>query len=196
MAGAQDDNRQHFKKQPNRQDYNTNAKRKNSFAGNNKNVHNTTLPPASGTVTTSPTTPTSTSSNHTSFAGSGPALPSLKSALNHVPVNNFNAQEVSNYLNNTWKETFDRYHDTNIPEAEKPELYRSEKAWGPGGHVWGQKGHLMANGKDFFAELRKSSLAQASNAQPATANIKRTSSQRRTKFFGKNNQNNRNNGML
>ncbi|RIA83204.1 Rogdi leucine zipper containing protein [Glomus cerebriforme] len=168
MAGAQDDNRQHFKKQQNRQDYNGNAKRKNSFAGNNKNVHNTTLPPT-GTVTTSPTTPTSTSSNHTSFAGSGPALPSLKPAPDHVPVNNFNAQEVSNYLNNTWKETFDRYHDSNIPEAEKPELYRSDKAWG-NGHVWGQKGHLMANGKDFYSELRKSSLAQASNAQPATAN--------------------------
>ncbi|UZO24038.1 uncharacterized protein OCT59_016362 [Rhizophagus irregularis] len=192
MAGAQDDNRQHFKKQQNRQDYNANAKRKNSFAGNNKNVHSNTLPPASGTVTTSPTTPTSTSSNHTSFAGSGPALPSMKSAPDHVPVNNFNAQEVSNYLNNTWKENFERVHDNNLPEAEKPELYRSEKAWG-GGHVWGQKGHLMANGKDFFAELRKTSPTQASNAQPATANIKRTSNQRRTKFFGKNN---RNNGML
>ncbi|GES84301.1 hypothetical protein GLOIN_2v256789 [Rhizophagus clarus] len=168
MAGAQDDNRQHFKKQQNRQDYNSNAKRKNSFAGNHKNVHNATLPPPAS------------------------ALPSLKSTPEHVPINNFNSQEVSNYLNNNWKETLDRYHDNNLPEAEKPELYRSEKAWG-GGHVWGQKGHLMANGKDFFAELKKSSPVQASNAQPATANIKRTSSKRRTKFFGKNN---RNNGML
>jgi hypothetical protein len=75
--------------------------KKNQIAGNNKNIHNTSLPPASGTVTTSPTTPTSTSSNHTSFAGSGPALPSLKSAPDHVPLNNFNAQEVSNYLNNS-----------------------------------------------------------------------------------------------
>jgi hypothetical protein len=167
MAGAQDENR-HFKKQSNRQDYNTNTKRKNSFAGNNKNLHNTALPPASGTVTTSPTTPTSTSSNHTSFAGSGPALPSSKPASEHDPVNHFNAQEVSNYLNNTWKEALDRYHDNNLSDSEKPELYRPEKAWG-GAHSWGQKGNLMANGKDFFAELRKSLLSQASNAQPATA---------------------------
>lgn len=28
----------------------------------------------------------------------------------------------------------------NVYCLEKPELYRSEKAWG-GGHVWGQKGY-------------------------------------------------------
>jgi len=182
------------KKTQNRQDYNANAKRKNSIAGKNKDLHNNTLPPASGTVTPSPTTPTSTSSN-TSFAGPGPALPSLKPAPEHVPVNSFNSQEVSNFLNNTWKETLDRCHDTSLPEAEKPEIYKStEKAWGTkGGPVWGNKGNLMANGNDFFAELKKSPLAQVSNAQPATANVKRTSNQRRTKFFGKND---RNNGML
>ncbi|CAG8501131.1 17804_t:CDS:2 [Funneliformis caledonium] len=170
MAGAQDDNRQHFKKQPNRQDYNANSKRKNSFAGKNKDFHNNTLPPASVSVTPPPTTPTSTSSN-TSFAGPGPALPSLKPAPEHVPVNHFNSQEISNYLNNTWKETLDRYHDINLPEVEKPEMYKStEKAWvARSGPVWGIKGNLMANGNDFFAELRKPPLAQVSTAQPATA---------------------------
>ncbi|CAI2164051.1 10832_t:CDS:2 [Funneliformis geosporum] len=168
MAGAQDDNRQHFKKQQ-RQDYNTNSKRKNSFAGKNKDLHNNNnLPPAS--VTPPPTTPTSTSSN-TSFTVPGPALPSLKPAPEHVPVNHFNSQEISNYLNNTWKETLDRYHDINLSEVEKPEMYKStEKAWvARGGPVWGNKGNLMANGNDFFAELKKSPLAQVSTAQPATA---------------------------
>nr|CAG8443733.1 478_t:CDS:2 [Entrophospora candida] len=90
MAGAREEERQHFKKQQNdRRDYN-NAKRKNSFG---------------------------------------------------------------------WIEAMGKLRDNTIPDSEKPELYKStENAWGSkSGPVWGQRAHLMANGKDFFNELRKSS---------------------------------------
>ncbi|CAI2164259.1 4849_t:CDS:2 [Funneliformis geosporum] len=133
MTGAREDDRQYFKKQTNRQDYYYN--RKNSF----------------GTITPYSTVPLNSStiaSSHNSIT----ALPSLKPALEHTPVNNFNAREVSDFLNN-----------------KKPELYKStERAWGSrNGLVWGQKGHLMANGNDFFDELRKSSFSQVSNGQPS-----------------------------
>ncbi|CAG8739567.1 1773_t:CDS:2, partial [Acaulospora morrowiae] len=155
----------HFKKNE-RRDYN-NPKRKNSFAGKNKDLH-TNAPPVSTTVT-SPTTPTSNASF--SSGPPGPALPSLRPTPEHVPVNNFNSQEVDTFLNNGWKEELERYYN-NTPESEKPEMYKpTEKAWGPkSGPVWGQKPHLMANGNDFYTELRKSSPnVQVSNAQPATA---------------------------
>ncbi|CAG8448273.1 9703_t:CDS:2 [Funneliformis caledonium] len=149
MTGAREDDRQYFKKQTNRQDYYYN--RKNSF----------------GTITPYSTVPlnsTTLASNHNSFT----ALPSLKPALEHTPVNNFNAREVSDFLNN---KTLEQFHDDNLPESEKPELYKStERAWGArNGLVWGQKGHLMANGNDFFDELRKSSFSQVSNGQASIA---------------------------
>jgi len=88
----------------------------------------------------------------------------VKRSLEHYsPVNNFNAQEVSNFLNNTWKEALNQYYDNNLPESERPELHKSTTWEARGGLVWGQRGHLMANGNDFFAELRKSSLSQASS---------------------------------
>nr|CAG8466434.1 11584_t:CDS:2 [Entrophospora candida] len=82
-----------------------------------------------------------------------------QSVHEHVPVNNFNAQEVSDFLNNSWIEAMGKLRDNTIPDSEKPELYKStENAWGSkSGPVWGQRAHLMANGKDFFNELRKSS---------------------------------------
>ncbi|RIA98611.1 hypothetical protein C1645_870543 [Glomus cerebriforme] len=122
--------------------------------------------PASGTIPpySSILNSTTITSNLNSFPAAtvvtGPALPSVKRTIEHSPVNNFNAQEVSNFLNNSWKETLNQYYDDNIPESEKPEMHKSP--WGArGGLVWGQRGHLMANGNDFFAELRKSSLSQA-----------------------------------
>ncbi|CAG8482538.1 20202_t:CDS:2 [Rhizophagus irregularis] len=105
-------------------------------------------------------------SNHNSFVSAtvpGPSLPSVKRPLEHSPVNNFNAQEVSNFLNNSWKEALSQYYDNNLPEAEKPELHKSTTWEVRSGQVWGQRGNLMANGNDFFAELRKSSLSQASS---------------------------------
>ncbi|CAJ0898319.1 5067_t:CDS:2 [Entrophospora sp. SA101] len=58
-----------------------------------------------------------------------------------------------------WIEAMGKLRDNTIPDSEKPELYKStENAWGSkSGPVWGQRAHLMANGKDFFNELRKSS---------------------------------------
>lgn len=169
MAAAREEEK-HFKKTADRRDFNT--KRKNSFVGKNKELH-TATPPAAGTATPSPTTPTSagsTSSNASFASGPGPVLPNLRPVQEHIPVNNFNAQEVSAFLNNSWKEAMDRLHDSNVPDSEKPEKYTpTEKAWGnKGGLVWGQRGR-MANGNDFFTELRKSSPTQATNAQPATA---------------------------
>ncbi|RHZ76500.1 hypothetical protein Glove_197g49 [Diversispora epigaea] len=196
MAGAaREEDRQPIKKQNEKRDF----KRKNSYAGKNKNLHNTTSPAVSGTVTPSPTTPTSvgSSSSNASFSSGspGPALPSLRPTPEHIPVNNFNSQEVESYLNTGWKEAMDRFYANSPSEPDKTEMYSSGKAWGPrGGPVWGYKPHLMANGNDFFTELRKSSPnVQVSNAQPATANMKRMSSQRRTKVFGRNRDNN---GML
>ncbi|CAG8600817.1 11952_t:CDS:10 [Diversispora eburnea] len=148
------------------------------------------------TTTSSPTTPTSvgSSSSNASFSSGppGPALPSLRPTPEHIPVNNFNSQEVETYLNTGWKEAVERHYANSSSEPDKTEMYNAGKAWGPrGGPVWGHKPHLMANGNDFFTELRKSSPnVQVSNAQPATANMKRMSSQRRTKVFGRNRDNN------
>ncbi|CAG8618318.1 12299_t:CDS:2 [Acaulospora colombiana] len=170
MAGAREEER-HFKKND-RRDFNT--KRKNSFASKNKDLH-TNAPPVSATAT-SPTTPTSVGSttSNASFSSGSPnlALPSLRPTPEHVPVNNFNSQEVEAFLNSGWKEEIDRFYNQNNPESEKPEMYKSEKAWGKGVPAWGQKPHLMANGNDFFNELRKSSpnvQVSVSNAQPTTA---------------------------
>lgn len=75
----------------------------NDTAGKNKNLHTTTPQTVSGTTTSSPTTPTSvgSSSSNASFssASPGPSLPSLKQTPEHIPVNNFNSQEVETYLN-------------------------------------------------------------------------------------------------
>ncbi|CAG8757254.1 13335_t:CDS:2, partial [Cetraspora pellucida] len=165
-----------FKKQTDRRgDFN--PKRKNSLAGKNKDLHST-APLASGTVT-SPATPTpvgSTTSN-VSFS-SGPALPSSRPIPKHVPVNNFNSAEVSSFLNNGYHEAMDRYHNSSASgflnelfPLDKPDTYKppTESAW-DNKLVWGKKAHLMANGNDFFTELRKSiPNVTASNAQPATA---------------------------
>ncbi|RIB17071.1 hypothetical protein C2G38_2246608 [Gigaspora rosea] len=154
MAGTREEERQHFKKQNDRRGE-FNPKRKNSLAGKNKDLHSTT-PLASGTVT-SPTT-------------SGPALPSSRPVPEHVPVNNFNSAEVSSFLNNGFHEAVQRYHNNSDPE--KPDMYKppaEKNAWG-NKLTWGQATHLMANGNDFFTELRKSiPNVPASNAQPATA---------------------------
>ncbi|CAG8743500.1 26267_t:CDS:2 [Dentiscutata erythropus] len=176
MAGTREEERQHFKKQTDRRgDFN--PKRKNSLAGKNKDLHATT-PLASGTVT-SPTTPTSLGStaSNASFS-SGPALPSSRPIPEHVPVNNFNSAEISLFLNNGFHEAVQRYHSNSDPDLnellslEKPDMYKpptEKNAWG-NKLTWGQAAHLMANGNDFFTELRKSiPNVPASNAQPATA---------------------------
>ncbi|KAG9303393.1 hypothetical protein G9A89_013719 [Geosiphon pyriformis] len=170
-----------LKKQTDRREYN--PKRKNSF-GKNKELHMTPPPIPTAAASPSPTTLTSTASNSSFASGPGPALPSMRQTKEHIPVNNFNAQEVTTYLSNSWKEAIDRLHDNNIPEAvhittlsifskkftlgiskEKPELYRPPEVWGrPGGPAWGSRGH-MANGNDFFTELRKAS--QVTNSQSA-----------------------------
>ncbi|CAB4378976.1 unnamed protein product [Rhizophagus irregularis] len=150
MTGAREDDR-HFKKQTNY--YNNYNNRKNSFG--------TITPYSTATLNSA-----SFTSNHNSFVSAtvpGPSLPSVKRPLEHSPVNNFNAQEVSNFLNNSWKEALSQYYDNNLPEAEKPELHKSTTWEVRSGQVWGQRGNLMANGNDFFVELRKSSLSQASS---------------------------------
>jgi len=188
MAGLSREEERHFKKQTDRRDFNNNAKRKNSF-GKNKELHTSAIPTAAVVAPSpSPTTPTSNTSSFSS--GSNPALPSLRQTPEHISLNSFNAQEVAAFFKNSWNEAFDKYYDHNYHGSDKPEMYTSEKAWtklGHTGQAWVQnKGHLvfMANGNDFLTELRKSSTV-ANVQQPATANMKRTASQRRSKGFGK-----------
>ncbi|CAG8439595.1 1340_t:CDS:2 [Ambispora leptoticha] len=93
----------------------------------------------------------------------------LRPTQEHVPLNGFNAQEVTTYLNNTWNEVLARHYDINLSEAEKPELY-SPPVNKP---AWGQRANLMVNGNDFLTELRKSFQVTANhNTQQPAATAK------------------------
>ncbi|CAG8500789.1 1933_t:CDS:2 [Ambispora gerdemannii] len=143
MAGPTREEERHFKKQTDRRDFN--AKRKNSF-GKKQELQMSNPPNPTVAITTSsssPSTPsigitsTTTSSTTASTLASGPALPSLRPTQEHIPLNSFNAQEVTTYLNNTWKEVLERHYDSNLSEAEKPELYSppvNKPAWGQRGN--------------------------------------------------------------
>ncbi|KAJ5317348.1 hypothetical protein N7508_001856 [Penicillium antarcticum] len=62
----------------------------------------------------------------------------------HVPVRGFNAAEAKNVLKRG-------------PKESKPNQYKPTTKDAPNraSGAWGTKPHLMANGKDFFVELRK-----------------------------------------
>ncbi|OGE57153.1 hypothetical protein PENARI_c002G00339 [Penicillium arizonense] len=62
----------------------------------------------------------------------------------HVPVRGFNAAEAKNILKRGSRES-------------KPNIYKPTAKDAPNraGGAWGSKPHLMANGRDFFVELRK-----------------------------------------
>ncbi|KAJ5562370.1 hypothetical protein N7535_003177 [Penicillium sp. DV-2018c] len=73
----------------------------------------------------------------------------------HVPVRGFNAAEVKNTLKKG-------------PEAAKSVPYKPQPKDGPQPRstAWGPKAQNMANGKDFFLELRKQVAALQRNGPP------------------------------
>ncbi|EGC46105.1 conserved hypothetical protein [Histoplasma capsulatum var. duboisii H88] len=77
----------------------------------------------------------------------------------HIPVRSFNAAESKGALKQGYQNV-----DSHAPFVYKPigkESNNSRAASGP----WGSKPNCMANGKDFFLELRKqvSALRQSGN---------------------------------
>ncbi|KAJ5665372.1 uncharacterized protein N7477_007820 [Penicillium maclennaniae] len=77
--------------------------------------------------------------DNTSPAASGPAQDQ------HVPVRGFNAAEAKSLLKRG-------------PEESKATFYKpagKDNNQRSGGSPWGSKQNTMANGKDFFLELRK-----------------------------------------
>jgi len=115
--------------------HNSFKQRKNSFQGARREASSPPIPSPSAPV------------------ASGLTLPKTQE---HVPVNNFNSLEVTNYLTQSYSTVYGAYHDPSTPEKEKPELYSSgEKAWGNKGGLKWSKGTTMANGQDFLLELRK-----------------------------------------
>ncbi|KZZ88545.1 hypothetical protein AAP_04868 [Ascosphaera apis ARSEF 7405] len=65
----------------------------------------------------------------------------------HVPVRNFNAAEARNVL----KQAFNN--------SGSVSLYRTPLTPSTKGNPWGSRANCMANGKDFFMELRKQVFA-------------------------------------
>ncbi|KTW28495.1 hypothetical protein T552_01755 [Pneumocystis carinii B80] len=83
------------------------------------------------------------------------------SEATYVPIRGFNTVEVSSYLNKEWKSALDRANDTTFPAKDRPEIYKmTNNEWmtknGSTASIWGGRGHLMAKGSTFLAELRKS----------------------------------------
>ncbi|KAI4911936.1 hypothetical protein J4E90_006754 [Alternaria incomplexa] len=96
--------------------------------------------------------------------GSGPAAaPAQAQPDQHVPVKEFNANEVRDFLKKKYLESTANqpsvYHK--VPGDSVPT--RSTGAWGKGGTMT----HLMPTGQDFFTQLKKqiASLEQTKPAQ-------------------------------
>ncbi|ORY01698.1 hypothetical protein K493DRAFT_90821 [Basidiobolus meristosporus CBS 931.73] len=92
-----------------------------------------------------------------SFVPSPNAFPHPRHVLEHIPRNDFNAQESVAYLNRGWSNTFDQLHNSSLSERDKPILHKgAEKAWSNRNtfpSAWGQKACLMASGENFLDRL-------------------------------------------
>ncbi|KAK9768563.1 hypothetical protein K7432_000706 [Basidiobolus ranarum] len=134
MAGPAREEERSYKKAHERRD----PKRKNSFGRGISNSYNSPSAPAPGPN----------------------AFPHPRQISEHIPLNEFNAQEVSAYLNRGWSTVFDQLHNSSLSEHEKPILHKNaEKAWssrGPFTSAWGQKACIMASGDDFLTRLEGS----------------------------------------
>ncbi|KAH7079013.1 hypothetical protein BKA63DRAFT_563672 [Paraphoma chrysanthemicola] len=94
--------------------------------------------------------------------GPAPAGQVSASAEQHVPVRDFNANEVRDFLKRKYLEsTTDQpaaYHKVQGDSVAK----RSSGAWGSRGNM----SHLMPSGQDFFTQLKKQ-LVAIDQAKPA-----------------------------
>ncbi|KAM5456588.1 hypothetical protein McanCB49686_003219 [Microsporum canis] len=89
----------------------------------------------------------------------------------HIPVRGFNSVELKDALRKDYKKGGQGANPlaADVPEEPQPVIYRPTGKDGnpvrPSG-PWGSKPNSMANGKDFFLELRKQiSGLQQSNVQ-------------------------------
>ncbi|KAH8927564.1 hypothetical protein BT69DRAFT_1347245 [Atractiella rhizophila] len=92
-------------------------------------------------------------SSTTATAAGSAALPSVDSLYN-----SFNAPDCVSYLQKGWQDAVARMHDSEIPPAEKPDIYKAPTqataAWtGGAGAAWGSKANLTANGTDFLLSV-------------------------------------------
>ncbi|KAF2819980.1 hypothetical protein CC86DRAFT_374694 [Ophiobolus disseminans] len=87
--------------------------------------------------------------------GPAPASQTSAAAKPHVPVRDFNANEVKDFLKKKYLEsTADQpsaYHKVQGDSVAK----RSSGAWGSRGNM----SHLMPSGQDFFTQLNKQLVA-------------------------------------
>ncbi|KNG47468.1 hypothetical protein DDE82_002801 [Stemphylium lycopersici] len=88
-------------------------------------------------------------------AGPAPAAPAQAQPENHVPVKDFNANEVKNFLKKNQPTVYHKVSGDSVSN-------RSSGAWGKGGTI----PHLMPTGQDFFTQLKKQ-LASLDQTKPA-----------------------------
>ncbi|KAF1913599.1 hypothetical protein BDU57DRAFT_541001 [Ampelomyces quisqualis] len=95
-------------------------------------------------------------------AGAPPVTQTNAPATPHVPVRDFNANEVKDFLRKKYLEsTADQpsvYHKVQGDSVPK----RSSGAWGSRGNM----SHLMPSGQDFFTQLKRQ-LREMDQAKPA-----------------------------
>ncbi|EPS34205.1 hypothetical protein POX_a00822 [Penicillium oxalicum] len=97
---------------------------------------------------------------HSSW-GANTSTPNAPSSTqdHHVPVRGFNAMEAKNMLKQGLNESRPTFYKPTAKDTTNP-----KSAGGP----WGSKPNIMANGKDFWLELRKqvASLQRGSGGGP------------------------------
>ncbi|KAH7126695.1 hypothetical protein B0J11DRAFT_579134 [Dendryphion nanum] len=70
----------------------------------------------------------------------------------HVPVKDFNAGEVKEYLKKKYIDTLEDHHTAAFHKVQGDSVAkRSSGAWGSRGNM----SHLMPSGQDFFTQLKK-----------------------------------------
>ncbi|KAF1834514.1 hypothetical protein BDW02DRAFT_569042 [Decorospora gaudefroyi] len=83
--------------------------------------------------------------------GPAPAAPAQAQPEHHVPVKEFNANEVKDFLKKKYLES----------TANQPSVFhkvQGDSVANRSSGAWGQKGtmpHLMTTGQDFFTQLKK-----------------------------------------
>ncbi|EDU50420.1 hypothetical protein A1F94_010927 [Pyrenophora tritici-repentis] len=95
--------------------------------------------------------------------GAGPTATTAQAQPdNHVPVKDFNANEVKEFLKKKYMESTANQASVYHKVPGDSVSNRSSGAWGKGGTM----PHLMPTGQDFFTQLKKQ-LAKLDQTKPA-----------------------------
>ncbi|OAL05771.1 hypothetical protein IQ06DRAFT_289862 [Phaeosphaeriaceae sp. SRC1lsM3a] len=84
-------------------------------------------------------------------AGPASATPSTAPAVHHVPVRDFNSNEVKEFLKKKYFEAIADHPSAYYKVQGDSVAKRSSGAWGSRGNM----SHLMPSGQDFFTQLKK-----------------------------------------